>query len=366
MAVAGRLVLDDRVAAGRITIEDGLIADVELDAGSRRVGRRAGSSPRASSTSTSTAGAATTRWVAATALDGMARQLLRHGVTSFLPTAVTAPLAAPRRVRRSGPALAAGRARRRRRAARVQPRGPVPRLAPARGAQPGLPPGPRRRATRRRSSRSLDGLRLIDDRPGAAGRARADPLAPRARRGDVARPLGGDRRRGGRAGYAAGGTSTTHLFNAMTGVDHRAAGRRRGRAARRRRLRRADRRRHPRPSGAVAAHRAAEAGRPAAARQRRHRARRHGRRAWPGRRSERRGRRTARHARRDDDPGRIGHRPRRGGAQPRRVGRAAAPTPSPRPAGTRWRCSGSPIAAGSRRDSGPTWSSSTTTCGSAG
>ena len=27
-----------------------------------------------------------------------------------------------------------------------------------------------------------------------------------------------------RAGYAAGGTTTTHLFNAMTGVDHHAPG----------------------------------------------------------------------------------------------------------------------------------------------
>ena len=32
------------------------------------------------------------RWAAPAALDGMARSLLRRGVTSFLPTAVTAPV----------------------------------------------------------------------------------------------------------------------------------------------------------------------------------------------------------------------------------------------------------------------------------
>ena len=43
------------------------------------------------------------------ALDGMARRLLRRGVTSFLPTAVTAPLPDARRLRRAGPRLAARR-----------------------------------------------------------------------------------------------------------------------------------------------------------------------------------------------------------------------------------------------------------------
>ena len=87
--VDGRLVLDDRVAPGRIAIEDGWIVAVELDAeagtdgpylapgfvdvhlhgwaGHDAMGDRA-------------------------ALDGMARRLLGRGVTSFLPTAVTAPL----------------------------------------------------------------------------------------------------------------------------------------------------------------------------------------------------------------------------------------------------------------------------------
>ncbi len=88
-SAAGRLVLDDRVVAGRVTVEDGRIAAVALDGepgtdgpylapgfvdvhvhgwgGHDAMGDRA-------------------------ALDGMARRLLRRGVTSFLPTAVTAPL----------------------------------------------------------------------------------------------------------------------------------------------------------------------------------------------------------------------------------------------------------------------------------
>ena len=71
----GRLVLDDGVADGRITVEDGRIVAVEVDRRRRPPSAppTARSSPRASSTSTSTAGAATTRWATATALDGMAR-----------------------------------------------------------------------------------------------------------------------------------------------------------------------------------------------------------------------------------------------------------------------------------------------------
>ena len=60
--VVGRLVLDDRVEDGAITIEDGLIAAIELGPAPAPDGPFIAP---ASSTSTSTAGAATTRWVVA-------------------------------------------------------------------------------------------------------------------------------------------------------------------------------------------------------------------------------------------------------------------------------------------------------------
>src|SRR4051812_30322445 len=91
--VRGRLVLADRVAVGRVTIADGRIVTLDIDHDAGR------------------AGDATLPYLAPgfvdvhvhgggghdamhdrAALDGMARYLVRHGVTSFLPTAVTAPL----------------------------------------------------------------------------------------------------------------------------------------------------------------------------------------------------------------------------------------------------------------------------------
>ena len=59
-SAGGRLVLDDRVASGRISIEDGVIVVVALDEEVPTPAIR--TSHRGSSTSTSTAGAATTRW----------------------------------------------------------------------------------------------------------------------------------------------------------------------------------------------------------------------------------------------------------------------------------------------------------------
>jgi len=87
--VRGRLVLEDRVQPGRVILEEGRIAAVEADPSAAggpwimpgfvdvHVHGWGGHDAMRSESS----------------LDGMARALLRRGVTSFLPTAVTAPLA---------------------------------------------------------------------------------------------------------------------------------------------------------------------------------------------------------------------------------------------------------------------------------
>jgi N-acetylglucosamine-6-phosphate deacetylase len=219
MSLSGRLVLDDRIAGGRITIEDGRIAAIDLDdavamdspylaPGFVDVhvhgwgGHDAMGDPAA--------------------LDGMARALLRRGVTSFLPTAVTAPLAdlhafadrvrawipdapddgaAPLGFNLEGPFLAADR------------RGahdPAHLLAPADASRAALEP-------------LIEGLRLLTVAPELPGAT--DLIAWLAERG-VATSIGHSAATfvEAVAGYAAGARSTTHLFNAMSGVDHRAPG----------------------------------------------------------------------------------------------------------------------------------------------
>jgi N-acetylglucosamine-6-phosphate deacetylase len=152
----------------------------------------------------------------------MARALLRHGVTSFLPTGVTAPIAAlvefAERVRSWIPA------------------------APLDGAAPlGFNlEGPFLSAVRRGAhdptflrdpdaldeatiAPLLDGLRLITIAPELPG---ALAFIRRLRDRGVAVSMGHSAAtlEEARAGYAAGGSTTTHLFNAMTGLDHRAPG----------------------------------------------------------------------------------------------------------------------------------------------
>ena len=217
--ISGRLVLDDRVATGRVSIENGRIAAVDLDdaaasdgpilapgfvdlhvhgwGGHDAMGDRA-------------------------ALDGMARALLRRGVTSFLPTAVTAPL----------PELAAFTDR---------VRSWLPD-APADGAEPlGFNlEGPFLSAARHGAHDPdhlqvpaevphwtleplIDGLRLITIAPELPG---AIDLIRWLHERGVAISIGHSAATldEARAGYAAGARSTTHLFNAMSGVDHRSPG----------------------------------------------------------------------------------------------------------------------------------------------
>lgn len=217
-AVRGRLVLDDAVVPGRIHVEGGVISAVELDDA-----EAAGPLITPGFVDVHVHGWGGHDAMGSVAdLDGMARALLQHGVTSFLPTAVTAAL----------PTLADF-------AERV--RGWMP-IAPADGAGPlGFDlEGPFLSAARKGAHNPdfirspadlapgdleplLDGLRLITIAPELPGGLELIVLL-RAR--GVAISLGHSAATfaEARAGYAAGASTTTHLFNAMTGVDHRAPG----------------------------------------------------------------------------------------------------------------------------------------------
>ena len=219
--VTGRLVLDDEVTPGTITIENGLIASVE-SSGSGGTGADGPYIAPGFVDVHVHGGGGHDAMGGRAALDGMARHLLRHGVTSFLPTAVSAPLDDLYRfvddVRDWMP------------------------IAPADGAEPlgSNLEGPwlshaRRGAHDPALLRSpadlrladleghLDGLRLVTVAPELPGAL--ELIAWLHARG-VATSMGHSASTldEARAGYAAGGTSTTHLFNAMSGVDHRSPG----------------------------------------------------------------------------------------------------------------------------------------------
>jgi N-acetylglucosamine-6-phosphate deacetylase len=158
----------------------------------------------------------------AAALDGMARTLLRRGVTSFLPTAVTAPLeeiaAFADRVRGWIPSAPTDGA---------EPLGfnlEGPFLAPTkRGAHAEAYLRAPETVTRDELESAIDGLRLITIAPELDGAA---DLIRWLRGHGVEVSIGHSAAtvEQARAGYAAGARSTTHLFNAMSGVDHRSPG----------------------------------------------------------------------------------------------------------------------------------------------
>lgn len=216
--IRGRLVLPDRVLAGDLIVEGGLIASIEprpaaaegpwvlpgfVDVHVHGWGGHDAMGPDGS-------------------LDDMARALARRGVTSFLPTAVTAPLSTLGDF-----------------ATRV--RAWIPR-APADGAEPlGFNlEGPFLDVKRKGAQNAahirapadaapgeleplLEGLRVITIAPEIPGAL--DLIAMLAGRGVVV-SLGhsGATYDEAREGYRAGARSTTHLFNAMSGVDHRSPG----------------------------------------------------------------------------------------------------------------------------------------------
>ena len=217
--IRGQLVLEDHVAPGELAIDGALITDVQLLPDSAQGGPFI--SPGFVDVHVHGWGGHSAMGDRA-ALDGMARALLRRGVTSFLPTAVTAPLdelaAFAERVRSW---MAA---------------------APADGAEPlGFNlEGPFLAQTRRGAH---DPAFLLH--PAVAAAALVEPLLPGLRVITIAPELPGAQALiaqlagmgvivslghsgatidEARAGYSAGATSTTHLFNAMTGIDHRNPG----------------------------------------------------------------------------------------------------------------------------------------------
>jgi N-acetylglucosamine-6-phosphate deacetylase len=221
-SVRGRLVLDDRVVTGRLGGTDGRIVSVEPELDG---------DPDEETLPYLAPGFVDVHvhgWGGHDAmgdladLDGMARALLRRGVTSFLPTAVSAPLdelaAFADRVRSWSPRAPDDGA---------QPLGfnlEGPFLAPARrGAHAAAHLRTPADVGMTRLEPLIYGLRLITIAPELAGAVETI----RALRGrGVAVSIGHSAAvaADARAGYAAGASSTTHLFNAMTGVDHRSPG----------------------------------------------------------------------------------------------------------------------------------------------
>ena len=215
----GRLVLEDRVQGGRITIEDGRIAAIDLD------DRSGGDGPYLAP---GFVDVHVHGWGGhdamgdRSALDGMARRLLGRGVTSFLPTAVTAPIGEL--------ADFAARVRDWRPDAPLDGAEPLgfnlegPFLAPARrGAHDPAFLGVPAETPRPLLEPLIDGLRLLTVAPELPG---AIELIGWLRDRGAAISVGHSAAtlEEAQAGYDAGATSTTHLFNAMSGVDHRAPG----------------------------------------------------------------------------------------------------------------------------------------------
>ena len=218
----GRLVLEDRVAGGRLTIEDDTIAAVDIDDDAP------GAGAALPYLAPGFVDVHVHGWGGfdamgdADQLDGMARALLRKGVTSFLPTGVTNPL----------PVLHAWAD-----STRAWLRRP-----PTDGAQPlGFNiEGPFiSHAKKGAHNPSLlrdpadvpwsdieplvEGLTVMTVAPEIPGGLelirRLTSLGVRISIGHSNADLAG-----ALAGYDAGGITTTHLFNGMSGVDHRSPG----------------------------------------------------------------------------------------------------------------------------------------------
>ncbi|HET7703607.1 MAG TPA: N-acetylglucosamine-6-phosphate deacetylase [Candidatus Limnocylindrales bacterium] len=220
--IRGRLVLDDAVVAGRIVIEGDAIASVDLD------DSRPATDPDLPYLAPGFVDVHVHGWGGhdamgdAAALDGMARALLRQGVTSFLPTGVTNSL----------PVLHAWAERTR---AWLQDppadgalplgfniEGPFISQAKKGAHNPALVRDPAD-VPWSDIEPLVEGLTVMTVAPEIPGGLelirRLTSLGVRISIGHSNADLAG-----ALAGYDAGGITTTHLFNGMSGIDHRAPG----------------------------------------------------------------------------------------------------------------------------------------------
>ena len=216
--VLGRVVLDEEVVPARVTVTDGWISSVEPD-------ERGASGPIVTPGFVDLhvhgwGGHAAIGGPAAVA--GMAGALLRHGVTSFLPTA---PSIAVADLLPFGDHVRAAMSSATDDVADIlgfNLEGPF--LAPARRGAHDLKllitPA---EFDATASELPLDGLRVVTIAPELPGAlALIERLAARGVAVSIGHSAG--TLEDARAGYAAGARTTTHLFNAMTGVDHHSPG----------------------------------------------------------------------------------------------------------------------------------------------
>jgi N-acetylglucosamine-6-phosphate deacetylase len=221
VSVQGQLVLADRVVPGRIDVEGDRISAVVTGAGSES--REDGPYLCPGFVDIHVHG-----WGGhdaaggLNALDGMARALIAHGVTSFLPTAETAPLDALVAFAGHARAFVEQHQPDRAEALGFNLEGPFisPRSAgaqnPAYIRRPAdvdrqvleqLVPGCRVWTVAPEVDGALSLIRWLSDSGSAVSLGHSDATAGEAS-----------------AGFDAGARSTTHLFNAMTGFDHHAPG----------------------------------------------------------------------------------------------------------------------------------------------
>jgi N-acetylglucosamine-6-phosphate deacetylase len=216
--LTGRLVLGDRVLPGSLRIDDGRIADVRIGDGGDRgpfvcpglVDVHVHGSGGFDSMD------------GARALDGMARYLAVHGVTSFLPTTVTSPLDRLSGFAREVMAWARSSGQGMSDALGFNLEGPFLSKAKKGAQSPSFLVQPDS-VPWQRLEPLLPGLRIITIAPELPGGL---DLIRRFTAAGVVVALGHSAATAqeARAGYAAGARTTTHLFNAMSPVDHHAPG----------------------------------------------------------------------------------------------------------------------------------------------